>query len=307
MIFDVYDLNRQFGKIVFKSGGSAPVAPDPVATAQAQTAANEQTAITQAFLNATDEFGPQGSREFEGFLDPESGEQRFRATTTLSPDAQAAFEAEQEVARGTNLLAAGQIGRVGEAVSDPFSFGGIPDAPLADEGSRAQTQEALFARQRQFLDPRFDQEQRSLETQLVNQGIPRNSDAFRRELENFNRRKDAAFADARSQSILAGGAEQSRVFGLESAARERGIQERAFERNIPLNEIAALLGTGQVSLPQFGAPPQTAVAGTDVLGAQALTQRAQQATFGAQSQAAASGNAATAGLAGAGLTALAIF
>lgn len=349
MILDLFDLNRQFGKIVFKSAPSAPPAPDPVKISEAQTVANKETAITQAFLNNVSEFGPTGSRVFTptftqlpdslggfggsgepiqdgadggfsgifrqafegdqagGDVSGPGGFLGFEARTTLTPEAQAAFEAQQAVTRGTSELAASQIGRVSEAVSDPFSFGGLPAAPQADDEARQRTEQALFDRQRKFLDPRFEQEQRDLETQLVNQGIPRDSDAFRQEMDNFSRRKESAFADARNQAIVGGGGEQTRTFGLESAARERGIQERAFERNIPLNEIAALLGTGSINLPQFGAPPQTAVAGTDVIGANALQQQALQNAFNAQSRFAASGNQALAGLAGAGLGAGATF
>jgi len=124
MILDEQGLRTLFKSVVFKPPPSAPAAPDPAVTAAAQAAANKETAVSQAFLNSTDEFGPLGSRTFEGFKDPGTGEQRFRATTQLTPNAQGAFDAEQQVARGTNELAAGQIGRIGEAVQDPFSFPG---------------------------------------------------------------------------------------------------------------------------------------------------------------------------------------
>lgn len=52
-----------------------------------------------------------------------------------------------------------------------------------------------------------------------------------------------------------------------NAAHQQYISEEAYKRNLPLNEIGALLGTGQVSMPSFAPPPATSVANTDFMGA----------------------------------------
>ena len=74
----------------------------------------------------------------------------------------------------------------------------------------------------------------------------------------------AGFANqARGQMFNEAGAQAA----LANAGRTQEIQERAFLRNIPLNDVAALMGTGQVNLPQFGAIPQVGVAAPDYQGA----------------------------------------
>jgi hypothetical protein len=90
-----------------------------------------------------------------------------------------------------------------------------------------------------------------METQLANKGIPIGSEAWNRAMDNFNRGRNDAYAGARSDAVTGGGAEQSRLFGLDIGARQQGITEQLTKRNQPLNELAAILGGGQVSMPQF--------------------------------------------------------
>lgn len=62
-------------------------------------------------------------------------------------------------------------------------------------------------------------------------------------------------AAARSRTQFANDAAQQR-FANEQAARDRFIREMLMERQTPLNEIAALMGGGQVTLPDFPDPYQ---------------------------------------------------
>lgn len=53
---------------------------------------------------------------------------------------------------------------------------------------------------------------------------------------------------------------------MTNAGREAAIMEEAYRRNLPLNEIAALLGTGGVNMPEFNSVPQVGVAAPDYQG-----------------------------------------
>ncbi len=287
-----------------KKQPEAPAPPDPVATANAQAAANKETAITQSFLNNTNQTNPFGSIEFESFKDPGTGLDRFRSTTSLNPEAQKAFDAEQSVTRGTNELAAGQISRVSDAVADPFSFDGLPGAPVAGQEGREAAENAVFDSFSRRMNKQFDRDEDRLRNRLATQGITGGSEAFDNELDQFNTNKNDSLLDAANQAFLAGGAEQNRQFGLDSTARDRGIQEASFLRNIPLNEVAALLGTGSVGIPQFGAPAQTGIAPTDVIGANALSADIANRNFQQQS---ATDNAFNQGLFGLGSAGLGMF
>lgn len=250
-----------------KSAPKAPAAPDPVALANAQSASNAETARLQGRMNRVDEYTPYGSSVYTDL-----GNDRFRLDTTLNPEQQAALTAEQKLDTGTNQLALGQIGRVQESVAKPFSYEGLPQAPGVNDfgAERQRVEDSLYNRSLSRLNPEFDQDQRRLEVKLANQGINQGSEAYTREQDAFNRAKTDALDTARSSAVAAGGSEQSRLFGLGSTARQQAIQEYATKRNQPINEVAALLGTGQISNPNFTNVPQVNVGNTDVIGANAL-------------------------------------
>ena len=65
---------------------SPPPAPDPVATSQAQGAANRETAIAQAGLNAVNQRTPYGSLEYNQIGTWADGTPRFEATQYQTPE-----------------------------------------------------------------------------------------------------------------------------------------------------------------------------------------------------------------------------
>jgi len=83
-----------------------------------------------------------------------------------------------------------------------------------------QVQEALYRQQTRMLDPQYQQQSSDLESRLANQGIMPGSEAYNREMDNFARQRDSAYADARDRAILAGGNEQSRLFNLGLASAD---------------------------------------------------------------------------------------
>jgi len=190
---------------------------------------------------------------------------------------------------------------------------------------RNEVQDALFERYMSRLDPRFDDQRAALETTLANQGIFEGSEAYDNSLRNFNFSRNDATQSALNESVLAGGNEQSRMFNqalaargaqfgenatisnfdlqraltdanLAIAAREGGIQERSLQRNQPLNDVAALLGTSQIQVPQFSGSQPVGVSPTNIAGLVGDQYRAQLNSFNQQSANANSNNQATAQL-----------
>jgi len=310
-----------------KGGGgssSPPAPPDPVATAQAQAGINKETAVAQARLNRIDEITPYGSRiynERQATGDPEL--YQATATTTLNPLAQEAFDAEQRVGRDLNLLGEQQIGRVGETIGTDFDLSGVADINrnintagftnyVGDPGQSME--DAVYGRHTARLDPRFQQEQSDLATTLANQGITTGTRAYDREFANFGRYKTDAYSQARNDAITQGlpfgNQQRTQQFNeamqqanLANASRTQDIQERSFLRNIPLNDVAALMGQQQVQVPQFGAPAQTGVAPTDYSGIVNSNYQGQLSAYNTQQQAAAANRSGLYGLAGSGMMA----
>lgn len=266
-----------------QKGGSAPQAPDPVATAQAQAAANKETAITQARLNQINEITPYGSAVYSPTGQAADGVDLYQRTITLSPEQQRISNLQQGLNEQLLTAAGPQLSRIEDIISQPFNLEGLPNAPVANEDTRRQVADAMFARSRQQLDPVFKEGYRDLETGLANQGFDVSSEAYRKALEDYNRSRGEAYNTAAYQAETGAGAEQSRLFGLEASARERALQERAFERAQPLNEFATVLGQSSgVNIPQFGAIPQTGVGGTDITGPTYASYQAQLDAYNAQ-------------------------
>lgn len=300
------------------------------------TAANTSAALLARLLGSSG-----GAGNLSGYMPDE----QWTRTIELNPEDQKILDQQRQLSQALNLFANQQVGRVQDVLSRPFTFQGLPDQvtgvgtdgiqrtidfsglmglPGIDDFSadRQRVEDALYQRATAALDPRFQQEQRALESQLANMGLAPGTEAYRQAIEDFNRSKNNAYQAALNDAILAGGNEQSRLFGLglagrqqgvneilaqgqfanqaqqqlfnqlltnanlQNQARQQGIQEQAYLRNLPLNEIAALLGNAPgVATPQFGATPQVGVGAPDVQGAMNTAYQGQLANWQAQQQA----------------------
>lgn len=197
--------------------------------------------------------------------------------TELSPEQQRLYEGQTQAQQGLLNLANQQIPVLQQTLGTPFNYDGIAEAPTNNEAYRRQVEEALFQR----MNPQLDRDRASLETNLVNQGFTRGSEAFNRAADEFGRQAN----DARTQVFLASGQESSRQLAEQLGLRERAIQERAALRSAPINEISALLGQSQVQMPQFSPFRPGEVAPTDVSGNVYRSADLDQKNYQAQMQA----------------------
>lgn len=255
-----------------KSGPSAPAAPDPAATAQAQAQYNQQAAITQADLNRINQYTPQGSITYQQTGTTANGNPQYSQTMTYSPEQQALYDQQNGIAQALGGLAQNNIGRVADTQAQNFNFdgmtpmvGSVPgagdvsqfngsmpgvnrnvNAPntqytfdsggnivrgfgnTADDIQRSvgpndfsadgrRVADAVYGQATSRLDPQFSQMQDDMTARLANQGIAVGSDAYKRDQGNFDRARTDAYGDANFRAIQAGGAEQSRLFGLDMA------------------------------------------------------------------------------------------
>jgi hypothetical protein len=68
-----------------------PPAPDPTMVANAQTASNKSTAITQQNLNSVDQKTPYGNLTYNQTGTWADGTPKYQATTSLSPEMEGLF------------------------------------------------------------------------------------------------------------------------------------------------------------------------------------------------------------------------
>lgn len=213
--------------------GSSPSQPNPGAVSKKQMKSTIQTAKAQQLLNMLNQSGPGGTVKYR-----KTGSEKVGGVTVPTYEAHTKLSPEQQKIYGQTRGIANQLLK-------GIRRAGAPQ--LSDMGS---VEDALYGRSTRLLDPQYQKEQQDLETQLVNQGFSRNSEAFNKAMDFFTRSKNDAYAQARQNALLGAGQEQSRLFGLENQARSQ-----------PINELMTLLGaspqvTGTpgagVSTPQVG-------------------------------------------------------
>ena len=239
---------------------SAPKAPDPVQTANAQAGLNRETAITQQQLNMVNQVGPDGKLTYD-----ETGTRRFKnskgewietpiytAYTALSPSQQKIKAQTDKASLNLGTIANEQSAKLRSILNDPFKF----------DNSSAEAWAYKLASKR--LDPRFAQEDAALRTRLIAQGIRPGTAAYDSQIKNLGETKN----DAYNQLALNG--------------RQQAFTEALTKRNQPFNEISALMSGSQVNMPQFQATPQASVAGVDYTGLVNNKFQAENAAYGAK-------------------------
>lgn len=221
---------------------SAPTvaAPNPTTTAAAQTASNQQTAITQQELNQTNQVNQNGTSTYQQTGTNADGTPQFTQTTSLSAPNQAIFNTnqgtEQNLATAGNELSA----NASKQLSTPFSV----DQSIADKiDSIGKTQ----------LDPMWAANDSAQAATLANQGVTPGSEAYNNAMVSYNAGKNSSY----NQLFLQGDAQAE--------------SESLANQNETINQLSALESGSQVSTPTFSSTPQTSVAGTDVAG---ITQNA---------------------------------
>lgn len=262
-------------------GGSAPKAPDPTATANAQGNVDASTARLNAQLNRVNQLGPDGSVTYSNNGD------NWTQTTNLSPAQQQILNLSNGVNANALNIGGQQIQRVGDALSTPFNYDGIPYAPNTYDFSvdRDKVTNDMYNRGSTLLNQQFDRQQGQLDQNLADRGIGLGNAGYTQAQTDFGNTRDQAYQGLASDSLQAGGAEQSRLYGLAQNARQQAIQERAYQQNLPLQQLSAILGTSSgVQSPQFSSVPQTQSATPDYQSAAYNTYQGQLANYQAQQQ-----------------------
>lgn len=262
-----------------KSTPSAPAAPDPTTTAQAQTASNQATALYNFGLANPNVTSPLGSDQFSvDTSNPDAP--TVQQNITLSPEQQQLYDQNTQQSIGLSNLAGQLQDKVGQAMN-------VPSATSADFNTEAQNaSDAYYKQQTQYLDPQYNQLQEQTNANLANEGITPGSEAYNNAQTNFNNQKQQAYSNAQENAILQGPQNAQQLFSLSSAAQMQ-----------PLNEFNALRSQSQATLPTFGQANQVAAAPTNTA---AITQQAYQNSLNPYNAQIAANNQTTGGLFGLG-------
>lgn len=212
---------------------SAPKPPDPYKVAAAQTQSNIQTAQEQARLAMTGQVTPYGSVQY--VTDPTSPS-GYRAVSELSPEQQALLAQGQDLQAQYGGVAGSQLGRVSDTMSTPFDLNAARGTEISDI-------------QRTMLDPQWEQQQKSLEADLLNRGIRPGSEQYDIAMRQFGQQRD----DAYNKMFL----------DAYTTANNAALTER----NLPIADLNALgIGGQPHGVEPIGgaATPSPSVARTDI-------------------------------------------
>lgn len=135
-----------------------------------------------------------------------------------------------------------QLSRLRNLYGQDFNYDSAPAMPTADEATRQRVEDALYGRSTARLDPRFSQAQDQLNSSLAAQGITQGSEAYNRELQNFNNAKNDAYSSAMNDAISGSDEAMQRIFNMGLQARQQGVNEANTIRMLPTQEAAALAG-----------------------------------------------------------------
>lgn len=250
--------------------GSAPAAPDYRGAAEQQGASSRENTTAQNWANRPTMNTPWGQQTWTSAsdVDPSTGlpVTKWESNINLTPEAQAAQEAQQRITAGRSSAAEGLLGQATGGFEKEFDWAGAPKAGSLEgagydpKSARSRAEQALMAKQLSMIEPGLTRSEESRRTRLANMGIEPEggSAAWERAQQGMDKTRSDAYQQASLASIAGGGAEASRELGLASGAadaqnryRQQYIAEEAQRRGMSLNELNALLTGQQVQMPQM--------------------------------------------------------
>lgn len=206
-----------------------PTPPDYVGAATQQGAANLEAARASAKLSNPNLITPYGQQTVQYGLDGDPDVPTV--TQNLSPEEQQIFDANQQNRLGLGQVAQQGIGSVRNVLGSQFDPSGLP-AQQINAGQTAQ--DAIMAR----LQPQIEMDREQQASTLANQGIPIGSEAYNNAMRVSGQQEN----DLRTQAALQG-------MGIGQQARQQSLSEQLTQRELPLNEVTALMSGSQVQLP----------------------------------------------------------
>jgi len=265
---------------LFKSP-SPPPAPDYAGAAEAQGAANVETARVEGRMNRPDVFSP-----YDQTLITDLGNDRFAQTYSLAPE----YEDQRQKQVGiTDKYLDTASNYLSGLPQETFSLSGLSAQPglidrsgltalptMEDINSYATRVEGdYYNRALERIQPSQQQEVIDLQTRLINAGIPEGSVAHNNALAELRMSHQDTLRGLASESIREGQAladaqlqratgmrsyqlgEGQGLVGEQERIRDRQLSDYLLSRSQPLSEIATLSG-------QAAPPPAIATTGLNV-------------------------------------------
>jgi hypothetical protein len=128
-----------------------------------------------------------------------------------------------------------------------LDFGGAPQITAPQYGV-PRAEQAFYQRGASRLDPQQASEQQSLEIKMRNQGLTPGDEAWKSQMQDLNQRQNDARQALMNETIMAGGREAERMFGMESGYRGQITDELMglgqFANQAAMNEFQQNMAAG---------------------------------------------------------------
>lgn len=242
--------------------GLAVLAEDPTAAAERTQASQNEAADRTTAANRPDINTPWGKFDWS-----KSDDGSWGLGVSLTPDQQSALDAQQRLQQGRSEFAQSLLGGAQKAFSSPLNYGLLPTLPDA-EATRNQAIDASFNQARSRLDPILGQRADALRSSLLNSGFSESDQGYRNAMGDFERDRNDAYNTAMNSAIGSGAQAAQQMFGMGMGQRQQALSEAIQQREMPLNELNAMLSGQQVSMPgQPGVSQATPNQGANYSGA----------------------------------------
>jgi hypothetical protein len=250
------------GELHYCFGKSKPDTPDYEGAAERTAESDREMLELQTVANRPDQNNPWGSTTWE-----QDDQGNWTQNSTLTPESQRALDAQLGLTGDRSEFGRELFGRVRDEFGEEMDWSGLPEVG-SGAGARDRAEENLYNRSTSRLDPQWEQRESQTQARLAAQGLRPGDPAYDQAMENMGRERTDAYDRATSSSIMGGGVEGERQYGLESSDRNRALTEEMQKRGMSLNEINALISGQQVATPQQQAFKSAGrAAGTDYSGA----------------------------------------
>jgi hypothetical protein len=124
--------------------------------------------------------------------------------------------------KGVSSLQAGQYNS--PELQQSLDYSGASEVGQAGD-YRNQAEDAMYNRRTSRLDPQFEGRQEALEVKLNNQGLRPGDQAYDSAMQSLGMERTDAYSAAQNEAIMSGGAEASRMFGMDMSRRGQDISE----------------------------------------------------------------------------------
>jgi len=248
---------------------STPAAPDYTQAAQQTAASSAAVTNQQTWANRANQVTPWGTQTWSSTptIDPATGQRvaQWTQTTQLSPDQQKALDSQQAITQQRSDIAQNLMGRVQQEYSTPMNWGNLTafqNAPGAGNVSAttnpygfnssaidtslnglhtgaensSNAANAAYQQATSRLDPQWQHQQQDLQTQLANQGISVNSDAYTRAMQDFNNSKNDAYNQANYSAIQAGVNQGQTQFGEDLGKSQQQLAAQVQQQQLGLGQ-----------------------------------------------------------------------